>query len=128
MYLWSVSLVYQLSGQFLIFLVNQKQIWYTKKKFGRPKKYLVYQKKFGIPKKNLVDQKKGEIDRTIGTPKRLTKSTWTPLDSSPVHVVLVSLLVDQLCGLFLTFFGRPKKICSVLGNFWSVSEFFLIRL
>ena len=29
--------------------------------------------------------------------------------SSPVHVVLVSLLVDQLSGLFLTFFGRPKK-------------------
>ena len=47
---------------------------------------------------------------------------------SPVHVVLVSLLVDQLSGLFLTFFGRPKKICSVSGNFWSVSEFFLVRL
>ena len=31
MYLWSVSLVYQLSGQFLIFLVDQK-------KFGRPNK------------------------------------------------------------------------------------------
>ena len=47
---------------------------------------------------------------------------------SPVHVVLFSLLVDQLSGLFLTFFGRPKKICSVSGNFWSVSEFFLVRL
>ena len=39
-------------------------------------------------------------------------------------MVLVSLLVDQLSGLFLTFFGRPKKNCSVSGNFWSVSEFF----
>ena len=29
-------------------------------------------------------------------------------DRSPVHVVLVSLLVDQLSGLFLTFLGRPK--------------------
>ena len=48
--------------------------------------------------------------------------------SSPVKVVLVSLLVDQLSGLFLTFFGRPKKICSVSGNFWSVSEFFLVKL
>ena len=37
MYFWLVPLVYQLSGQFLIFLVDQKKIWYTKKKFGRPK-------------------------------------------------------------------------------------------
>ena len=29
---------------------------------------------------------------------------------SPVHVVLVSLLVDELSGLFLIFFGWPKKI------------------
>ena len=43
---------------------------------------------------------------------------------SPVHVVLVSLLVDQLSSLFLSFFGRPKKICSVSGNFWSGSDFF----
>ena len=43
---------------------------------------------------------------------------------SPVHVVLVSLLVDQLFSLFLSFFGRPKKICSVSGNFWSGSYFF----
>ena len=27
--------------------------------------------------------------------------------NSPVHVVLVSLLFDQLSGLFLIFFGRP---------------------
>ena len=40
-------------------LLNQKKIWYTKKKFGQPKKW--------------------EIDRTIGIPKRPTKSTWTPL-------------------------------------------------
>merc|ERR1712051_618964 len=42
-------------------------------------------------------------------------------DKSPVHVVLVSLLVDQLFGLFLIYFGRPKKNCPVSGNFWSVS-------
>ena len=58
MYFWSVSLVYQLSGQFLIFLVDhknnlvdKKNIWDTKKKFGIPKRNLVNQKK------NLVDQK-----------------------------------------------------------------------
>ena len=44
--------------------------------------------------------------------------------TSPVHVVLVSLLVNQLSGLFLIFFGQPKKICPVSGNFWSVSDFF----
>ena len=45
---------------------------------------------------------------------------------SPVHVVLVSLLVDQLSSLFLPFYGRPKKNCSVSGNFWSGSDFFLV--
>ena len=39
------------------------------------------------------------------------------LDYSPVHVVLVSLLVDQLFGLFLIFFGRPKKKLSSLREF-----------
>ena len=39
-------------------------------------------------------------------------------NTSPVHVDLVSLLVDQLSGLFLIFFGRPKKNCLVSGNFW----------
>ena len=39
----------------------------------------------------------------------------------PVHVVLVSLLVNQLFGLFLIFFGWPKKNCPDSGNFWSVS-------
>merc|ERR1712051_115510 len=43
---------------------------------------------------------------------------------SPVHVVLVSLLVDQLSSLFLPFFGQQKKICSVSGNFCSGSDFF----
>ena len=57
MYFWSVSLVYQLSGQFLIFLVDQKKFWYTKTKFGIPKK------DFGIPKRNLVDQKKNLDDQ-----------------------------------------------------------------
>ena len=36
---------------------------------------------------------------------------------SPVHVVMVSLLVDQLSGLFFTFFGRQKK------NLFSLREF-----
>ena len=36
---------------------------------------------------------------------------------SPVHVVLVSLLVDQLSSLFLTFFGRQKKILFSLREF-----------
>ena len=52
-------------------------------------------------------------------------------DVSPVHVVLVSLLVDQLSGLFLTFFGRPKKnlfslrklTSQSLNFFWSGSDF-----
>ena len=51
-------------------------------------------------------------------------------DCNPVHVVLVSLLVDQLSGLFLTFFGRPKKIVQSQGIFgqslnffWSGSDF-----
>ena len=39
-------------------------------------------------------------------------------------MVLVSLLVDRLSSLFLSFFGWPKKICSVSGNFWSGSDFF----
>ena len=36
---------------------------------------------------------------------------------SPVHVVLVSLLFNQLSGLFLIFFGRPKKIVQSQGIF-----------
>ena len=82
-------LVYQLSSQFLNFLVDQKIIetnlvdqkiiWFTKKKFGRQKKILVYKKKYGIPKKEFGRPKKWEIDRTTGIPKRLTNSTWTPL-------------------------------------------------
>ena len=53
-----------------------------KKKFGRPKKYLVYQKKIWYTKKKFGRPKKCEIDRTIGIPKRLTKSTWTSLMSA----------------------------------------------
>ena len=46
------------------------------------------------------------------------------LDFSPVHVVLVSLLVGQLSGLFLIFFGRPKKRLSSLREFLvSLCEF-----
>ena len=44
--------------------------------------------------------------------------------TSPVHVVLVSLLVDQLSSLFLIFFGRPKKICPVSDLFCSLSWIF----
>ena len=36
---------------------------------------------------------------------------------SPVHVVLVSLLVNQLFGLFIIFFGRPIKKLSSLREF-----------
>ena len=111
MYFWSVSLVYQspvhvvlvsllvdqLSGLFLIF-------------FGRPKKM----------------RKRPDNWST----KRLTKTTWTGLwytketdqkymdaADSPVHVVLFSLLVDQLSGLFLIFFGRPKKNLSSIRSY-----------
>ena len=46
---------------------------------------------------------------------------------SPVHLVLVSLLVDQLSGLFLTFFGRPKKILFSLREFLVRLWFFLVH-
>ena len=49
-YFWSVSLVYQLSGQCLIFLVDQIFFWYTKFFFGIPNFFLVDQILF------LVDQ------------------------------------------------------------------------
>ena len=39
------------------------------------------------------------------------------LGFSPVHVVLVSLLVNQLFGLFIIFFGRPIKKLSSLREF-----------
>ena len=48
------------------------------------------------------------------------KKTTSSEHVSPVHVVLVSLLVDQLSGLFLLFFGRPKKICSLSWIFYPV--------
>ena len=54
----------------------------------------------------------------------ISESPWGPQTSflmSPVHVVLVSLLLHQLSSLFLIFFGRPKKNCPVSGNFWSIS-------
>ena len=62
---------YQLSGQFLIFLVYQKygeKFVVPKKKFGQPKKQvgwqkkcLLYQKIIGIPKNNLVGQKNEKL-------------------------------------------------------------------
>ena len=49
---------------------------------------------------------------------QLSRPGLKPLNIfSPVHVVLVSLLVDQLSGLFLTFFGRPKKDLFSLREF-----------
>ena len=57
-------------------------------------------------------------------PRRSKTEQWSVLNPkviSGVHVLLVSLLVDQMSGLFLIFFGRPKKNCPVPGNFGSVS-------
>ena len=51
----------------------------------------------------------------------IPKLIYKIFSNSPVHVVLVSLLVDQLSNLFLSFFGRPKK------NLFSLREF-LVRL
>ena len=48
----------------------------------------------------------------------------TCLINSPVHVVLVSLLVDQLSSLFLPFFGRPKKYLFSLREFLVSLRFF----
>ena len=69
MYFWSVSLVYQLFGQFLIFLVDQKNFGIAKKNLGIPKRNLVDRKKkiwstkkiFSIPKKDLVYQKNEKL-------------------------------------------------------------------
>ena len=55
---------------------------------------------------------------------RLTDCWRYTVHISPVHVVLVSLLVDQLSSLFFPFYGWPKKNCSVSGNFLSGSDFF----
>ena len=71
MYFWSVTLVYQLSGQFHIFLVDQKPIshifggpiffWSTKNHFLMflVDQFFFWSTKFifGQPKKKLVDQK-----------------------------------------------------------------------
>ena len=54
----------------IFFSVNQISFWYTKIFFGR--------------------QKKLEIERTIGIPKRLTKSTWTPLLCTVIRVHISS--------------------------------------
>ena len=79
MYFWSVSLVYQLFGQFLIFLVDQKKFWYTKKKFGQPKNSEPDQK-FPETKQNFFGQPKKERNRLNNwSTKRLTKTTWTGL-------------------------------------------------
>ena len=64
---------------------------------------------------------KNETSLSADFPKFSGDFRWSVGDSSPVHVVLVSLLVDQLSGLFLIFFGWPKKNCPISGNFWSVT-------
>ena len=48
MYFWLVPLVYQLSGQFLIFLVDQIFFWYTKYFLVRPNFFLVDQISFWL--------------------------------------------------------------------------------
>ena len=48
--------------------------------------------------------------------------------TSPVHVVLVSLLVNQLFGLFLIFFGRPKKLSSLREFLVSLWEFLVNQI
>ena len=40
--------------------------------------------------------KKLEIDRTIGIPKRLTKSTWTPLQNEIKHLQFISLWLFRI--------------------------------
>ena len=45
------------------------------------------------------------------------KITVVAQNFSPVHVVLVSLLVDQLSGLFLFFLVDQKKIVQSQGIF-----------
>ena len=116
MYFWSgsVSLLYQLSGQFLIFLVDQTfswstklffglpnfLFWYTKYFFGtytnfffvilnifcRPNFFLVYQNFFLSTKFFLVDQKKWEIDWTIESrPCGFGQSLGQPIVRSISH-------------------------------------------
>ena len=86
-------------------LVEQENIWYTKKKFGRPKKW--------------------EIDWTIGIPKRLTKSTWTPLLWSTDFFFLVDQiyfwstkkkLVDQKKWEIDRTIGQPRDWPKVHGR------------
>ena len=147
MYFWSVSLVYQLSGQFHIFLVDQIFFWYTKYFFGRPNFFfgrpnfflvyqnifLLYQKFFWSTKFFFDRPKKWEIDRTIGIPKRLTKSTWTPLlcrvsdtvrhQGSPVCLFCLLLLfgnLDYMQTWELVIYSRgviPKVAKSKEGGF-----------
>ena len=59
MYFWSVSLVYQLSGQFLNFLVDQIFFWYTKYFSGRPNFF------FGQPNFLLVYQIVFLVDQIV---------------------------------------------------------------
>ena len=123
MYFWSVSWSTNCPVYFSFFLVDQFFFWLTKNKFGRPKKnwstknmkkwFLVDQKKNWLTKKMrnwfLFDQKKigwtnkCEIDRTIGRPKRLTKSTWTPL-------ICISLVIGGKMSLF--FYEAAKSLRS----------------
>ena len=113
MYFWSVSLVYQLFGQFLIFLVDQKKIWLTKKNFGIAKKNLVYQKKMWYTKKKFGWPKKWDIDQTIGIPKKLTKSTWTPL---------LTQMSQNRCQITPLSTSHLKKRCSGFEQKWKLSE------
>ena len=88
MYFWSVSLVYQLSGQFLIFLVDQIFFWFTKY-FS-----LVYQNFFWSTKFVFGRPKKLEIDRTIGIPETDQKyMDATLVDQREKINLLIELIV-----------------------------------
>ena len=105
MYFWSVSLfgipiVRSISYFFGIpnfFGSTKLFFWSTKFLFGIPKfqNYFWYTKiVFGRPKKL-------EIDRTIAIPKRLTKSTWTPLMNE--NLILIETWNKLLLYLGATF-------------------------
>ena len=100
-FFWSTKFFFGIPNIFLVhqigffgvpnfFLVYQFSFWYTKFFFWLTKFF------FGRPKK-------WEIDQTIGIPKRLTKSTWTPL-------ICISLVIGGKMSLF--FYEAAKSLRS----------------
>ena len=116
-----------------LFLVYQIFFWSTKFLFGKSKFFLVYQNFFCSTKFFFGQPKKWEIDRTIGIPKRLTKSTWTPFlcrvsdtvrhQGSPVCLFCLLLLfgnLDYMQTWELVIYSRgviPKVAKSKEGGF-----------